>query len=398
MKKVFIILLIAIFGINTSFAQEQEEKRGPELKLSGEVKTGIFWTQTQYEGRPATSEVKLHSKDDAGGGQGRYRLNLDYDNGNGFGMRTRIEWENWGANEKPPWKYAFGYGNFFEDQMTVSIGKLGGSPWGTGGPESWKELESMHEEGGGMRVEWKPGFIPVGKLNVGFVLNWFNGVREDNANTDPTLLDILEETVVGASYIHDLFMVRAAYRFDSPYDLRARGVLTDASQTEGGDILYRVEEHVLSNYLSGLSVWALGYLQGVGASLPECKNYLNWLFVQYAPEQFTAQIRFGWDYIEKKSVLYVKPSFYWNFFDRLLSAGASFMYGQDFGDNKVFPGSPFLYMEVEPRIQLNFSSSYIAFAYNFRRDYVNPATLPEARGKDPIKQTQWMNLRFCIYY
>jgi hypothetical protein len=74
------------------------------------------------------------------------------------------------------------------------------------------------------------------------------------------------------------------------------------------------------------------------------------------------------------------------------------MYGQDFGDNKMFPGSPYLYMEVEPKIQLNFSASYIAFAYNFRREYVNPVTLPEARGADPIKQTQWMNLRFCIYY
>jgi hypothetical protein len=388
MKKIIILSLIAAFCATTAFAQE--------LRLGGEVKTGIFWTQEQYEGRPATSHVALRSMDDAGGNQGRFRLNMDYDNGNGFGMRNRMEWESWGAGEFPRWAYAFGYGNFFEDQMTVSIGKLGGSPWSTGGPEMWKELESMHENGGGMRVEWKPAFIPVGKLNVGFVLNWFNGVMEDTRGLEPTLLDILKESVIGASYTHDLFMARAAVRLDSPVDLRLRGAF-GPDDKEGVDIVYRLEEHVISNYLPGFSIWALGYLQGVGTTVPAASNFVNWLFVQYAPEVFTAQIRFGYDYVETRSRLSAKPSFYWHFFNKLLSVGAAFSYAQDFG-NKKFEGSPYETIELEPKIQLNFSASYIAFAYNFTREYVSAATLPEARGADPIKQTQWLNLRFCIYY
>jgi hypothetical protein len=390
MKKIIVLLFITAFCVTTVFAQE--------LKLGGEVKTGVFWSKEQFEGLPATSRVTLRSMDDAGSNQGRYRLNMDYDNGNGFGMRVRINWEQWGQGETPKWPYAFGYGNFFEDQMTVAIGKLGGSPWGTGGPEMWAELESFHEEGGGMRIEWKPSFIPVGKLNVGFVLNWFDGIREDTEGMEPTLLDILQETVIGASYTHDLFMARAAVRLDSKWDKPSgRGVVYGPEDREGIKIVYRLEEHVIGNYLPGFSIWALGYLLGVGTTIKETAWYRNWLFVQYAPDVFTAQLRLGYDYVDTRTRLYAKPSFYWNFFNNLLSVGAAFSYAQDFG-NKKFEGSPYETIEIEPKIQLNFSSSYIAFVYNFSREYVNPDTLPEARGADPIKQTQWMNLRFCIYY
>jgi hypothetical protein len=56
-------------------------------------------------------------------------------------------------------------------------------------------------------------------------------------------------------------------------------------------------------------------------------------------------------------------------------------------------------MEVEPKIQLNFTSSNIAFVYNWRQEYMG-ATWAEAvaLGKEPIKRTQYLNLRFCIYF
>jgi hypothetical protein len=256
----------------------------------------------------------------------------------------------------------------------------------------------MHEEGAGMRVEWKPAFIPeeYGKLNVGFVLNYFDGIREDTGSMEPTLLDILEETVFGVSYTHSHFMARAAVRLDSPYDLpSARGVTFGEDDREGIKILYRVEEHAIEKYLPGFTIWALGSLIGVGTTIQETAWYRNWLFIQFAPEVFTAQLRFGYDYVESRNRVLVKPSFYWNFFNKLLSVGAAFGYAQDFG-NKMFEGSPYETLEVEPKIQLNFSSSYIAFVYNFSRAYV--AQYPETRGADPIKQTQWMSLRFCIYY
>ena len=364
-----------------------------EIKFSGEAKSGILWQQIQQESMDPDAKVDLGNKDDAGSGRGRYRLNVDYDNGDGFGMRFRINWETW-SDTAPAWPYAFGYGNFFDNQMSVSVGKLGGSPWGTGGPEMWKELEAA--SGGGMRVEWKPEFVP-GKLNLGFVLSYFNSDRDQGwqQGVPISLLNILRESILGVSYSNDSFLFRAAYRFDDEYDA------TQENKNRGGkgedELVYRIEERVLGKLLPGFQIWALGYWFGVTSEFDEMKLFQNWLFIQYAPDQFTAQIRVGYDYITSRSDFYVKPSFYWNFFNKLLSVGASFQYCQDFGDGKIYEGSPYRYLELEPKIQLNFTNSYIAFAYNFRQEYVH--TYPElAPGKDPIKQTQWMNLRFCIYF
>jgi hypothetical protein len=369
---------------------------GQELKLSGEAKSGIYWEQKQQQGRDVEAKVDMMSKDDAGSGRGRFRLNLDYDTGMNFGFKARVNWENWGDGY-PQWPYAFGYGNFFANQLTVSVGKLGASPWGTGGPEMWKELEAA--SGGGMRVEWKPSFIPeqYGKLNIGFVLSYFNGDRDQgwDINKPLSLLNILNETTIGVSYTHDLFLVRLAYRFDDEYDS------TQENKISGGkgedELLFRIEERILQKYLPGLQVWALGYWFGVSAERQEMKLFQNWLFIQYAPEQFTAQLRIGFDYIESRSDFYIKPSFYWNFFDKLLNVGVYFQYCQDFGDGKLYEGSPYRYIEVEPKVQLNFTSSYIAVAYNFRQEYIGVyAGLPA--GLEPIKQTHWLNLRFCIYF
>jgi len=389
MKKKLLItlftLVVFIFFIAPSvFAQE--------LKLSGEAKSGILWEQKQQQGRDPEAKVDMNSKDDAGSGRGRFRLNMDYLNQNNFGFQMRMNWETW-SDTAPQFSYAFGYGNFFDDQLRISVGKLGGSPWGTGGPEMWKELEAS--SGGGMRTEWKPEFLPG--LNAGFVLSYFNSDRDQgwDINVPLSLLNILRESVLGVSYTNDNFLIRLAYRFDDEFDA------TQENKNRGGkgedELLYRIEERVISNYLPGFQIWALGYWFGVTSEYPEMKLFQNWLFFQYAPDLFTAQIRVGYDYIESRSDFYVKPSFYWNFFNKLLSIGASFQYCQDFGDGKIYEGSPYRYIEFEPKVQLNFTSSYVAFAFNWRQEYIGAyAELPT--GKEPIKQTQWMNLRFCIYF
>jgi hypothetical protein len=389
MKNILTALLLASLSVALAvpaFAQE--------LTIGGEAKSGIFWEQKQREGEDPEASVTLHSKDDAGGGRGRFRLNLDYDNGNNFGMRARLNWETW-SDKQPEWAYAFGYGNFFEEQLIVSVGKLGGSPWGTGGPEMWKELEAG--AGGGMRVEYKPAQLPIGKLNIGFVLNYFNSDRDQgwDINKPLSLLNILNESVIGVSYTHDLFMVRLAYRFDDEFDAQQDNKISGGKGED--EMVYRVEEYILREYLPGFSVWALGHLFGLSSDRPELKWFRNWLFVQYAPENFTAQLRIGYDYIESRSDFYVKPSFYYNFFEKLLTVGASFEYCQDFGDGKMYEDAAYRYIMIEPKMQLNFTSSYIAFAYNFKQEYLHPWT-GLASGKDPLQQTQWMNLRFCIYY
>jgi hypothetical protein len=393
-KKIVLLLLITIIPCCV-FAQE--------IKFSGEAKTGVYWRQNETAGKDPYAFVGLHNTDDAGGlsvdeksaNPGRFRLNIEYDNGNNTGMKTRLNWEGWGPNNvnaPPTWAYAFGYGNYFDDQLTVSVGKLGGSPWGTGGPEMWKELETGV---GGMRVEWKPAFVP-GLLNVGFVLNSHNSDKDQGWDKDKpmSLLNILRESVVGFAYTNDYFLVRFAYRFDDEADANQDNKISGGKGEE--EIVYRLEERVLSNHLPGLQVWALGYLFGLFAEKKDMQWYRNWLFVQYAPDAFTAQVRFGYDYIESRSEFYVKPSFYLNLFDKLISVGTAFMYSQDFGDNKVKEGSPYHFLEIEPKIQVNFPSSYIAFVYNWRQEYINPAQVPE--GLEPLKRTQWMNLRFCIYF
>jgi hypothetical protein len=389
MKKIIVALLIAMFPI-AAFAQVGDV----DIAVSGLGKSGVYYEKTQRQGWDAEEQVKLHSKDDAGDNQGRFRLNLDFTRDN-MGIRTRWQWDNWGQGA-PQWSYAFAYGNFFDDQLTTSVGKLGESPWATGGPEMWRELE-ISARGGGMRTEYKPSFAPG--LNVGFVLNFFNDPGDQGwPESKPyTLMEILKESVVGISYTHEYFLFRFAFRFDSVADAIAGNIGGVGEEA----YVFRIEERIIKNYLPGFQIWALGY--GVGLRAPKEYNTLkleNWLFAQYDPELFTAQIRFGYDYLNSRSILHFRPSFYWKFFNNLLNVGVMFKYQQDFGDGKVYEGSPYYTFEIEPKIQVNFgnSNNYIAFAYNYGREYIKPYDLPDGMQYTgtPIKQIQWMNLRFCL--
>jgi len=401
-KKIFAVLLL------TSFAPGIYSQ---EFKIGGEIKTGVLMTTTEDQINPKTNKTTAGSKDDAGNGSGRFRLNMEYSVGN-FGVKARLNMENWGARgesgagggDAPVWPYVFGYGNFLDDQLTLSIGKLGASPWGTGGPEMWREVETI-DSLGGMRLEWKPNFLPG--LNVGFVINAFDGntdnlpVTDDrDVNREPlTFLHILQESVVGISYTHEFFMIRGACRFDSERDM---GRMGEEHPQEGLKIVYRVEEHAIEKVLPGFSIWALGYLYGVGTHEEnKVKGFFdvrNWLFFQYAPEFLTAQIRLGYDVTNQRQTFYVKPNLYGHLFNRRLTFGASYQYAQDFGD-KVHPGSPYYFMEIEPLIQVNLTpNSYIAAAYNWRREYVGENDDHRARKLEPIKQTQWINVRVGMFF
>ncbi|MCL2174660.1 MAG: hypothetical protein FWB73_01315 [Treponema sp.] len=362
------------------------------IKLSVEGKSGVLWEK--IEDRQPDSEnidrVRMHSKDDAGSSFGRFRLSLDYTNLKvNLGFKVRLQWDQYNNSQNAPeWPYAFVFGNFFKDQLTVSVGKLGASPWGTGGPEMWRELEVSRF--GGMRLEYKPSFVP-GKLNVGFVLNWIDDVADAGGKGDPTILDLLSESVIGASYSCEWFMIRMAYRFDSPLD--AGAARSGGDGKEGTKLIYRVEEYMLNKVLPGMSIWVLGEIIGIGAD-DKASNFFtrNWLFAQYAPSFLTAQLRFGYEVTENRSLFYIKPYFQYNFLKGLLVPSIMFGYAQDFGDSKIYPGSPFSYIEVEPKLQVNFTTgAYIAFSYYYRLEYKFAVSPPE-------QQTQWMNLRFGISF
>jgi hypothetical protein len=375
MRKYILAAALAILTAGFSAAQEG-------LTISGEVKTGLYWEKKQRQGEEPETKLTFHNNDDAGSGQGRFRLNLQYEKDN-IGMKTRIQWETW-TDAAPAWSYAFGYGNFFDNQLTLSLGKLGSSPWGTGGPEMWAELESARY--GGVRVEVKPHLVPG--LNAGFVLNHYDAYDDAGFDQkDVTLAVILQESVLGVSYDHDLFGVRFAYRLDSEGDRRDRGT----SGKEGDSLIYRVEERILKNYLENFQIWANGSYRGVGAESEDCIQFLNWLYAQYAPPAFTAQFRLGYDVIENRSILHVRPSFYYNFFDKLLSVGASVQFAQDFGDGKMYEGSPYLYWSIEPMVKLNLGRAYAAFVYRYTNEY-------KYHTEPPLEQAQWINLRFGLTF
>jgi len=406
-KKIFSLLMVAALALlcaATVFAQSQ----GGELKISGEAKSGVDWEESQVQGDAKKRYVKIRSRDDAGEKQGRFRLNMDYEREDGFGMRTRFQFQNdWKSISEYILAYGFAYGNWFDRQLTISVGRLGGSPWGTGGPEMWKELE---ESTMGMRVEYKPSFAPG--LNVGFVLSDFNGAGDGGAADDPekvTIGEILKETVLGISYTHDFFLARVGYRFDSDLDATSDRTGGDDDGVGEDEIVYRLEERILGNYLPGFQIWAIGHLFGLSAARDDVRLYRNWFFIQYDPPNlgnletpFTAQVRLGYNATSNRGEMFVKPSFYWNFFHKLISVGASYTYAIDTGEGKIQGEHPYYYMEIEPKIQFNFQSSYVAFVYNWRKEYYHADQAPfKSDGVtryEAFKQTQFMNLRFCIYF
>ena len=393
MKKLFVLLLTVFFSV-ASFAQE--------FTISGEAKTGVIWQQIEdrlpVPLKYADNGVRLGSKDDAGSNDGRFRINMEYTSASGnLGFKARLNWENFnnGPTDGPHWTYGFGYGNFFDNQLTLSLGKLGASPWGSGGPEMWRELEITRT--GGIRFEWKPNFVP-GDLNIGFVLNSYDDIADAGLEDDrePNLIDFLSETVLGASYKNDWFMARVAYRFDGELDQgAARSGLT--IKKEGTKLVYRLEEYALKEAVPDMSVWALGEFMGIGSEAPEDTfSTRNWLFFQYAPDDFTAQVRFGLEATGLKLHLFVRPSFSYKFFDGLLVPGIDFSYANDFGEHKIVPDSKYLYFEIRPKIQVNFAQgAYVAIEYSYKLENKfgkqEPPVLPE-------QQTQWINLRAGITF
>ena len=94
-----------------------------------------------------------------------------------------------------------------------------------------------------------------------------------------------------------------------------------------------------------------------------------------------------------RSVIFIRPTFSYNLFGGLLVPSIIFGFAQDFGDAKRVPGSAYSYIEVEPRVQINFApGAYAALAYYWRVEQrFGPPSPPE-------QYTQWFNLRAGITF
>jgi hypothetical protein len=291
--------------------------------------------------------------------------------------------------------FAYAYGSVLDNQLKISAGLLGESPWGTGGPELQMELERETGDNApimGMRFEFKPTFLPVlNGLNVGFVVN-----RADNTippDAVRTFGDMLRESVLGIAWEHDYFAFRFAYRFDC--DLKS-----DASLVFGESLLYRVEERVLGKFLPGMSVSANGYCIGIGA---EGKGHgyggrqiyiQNWLYAKYDPENFIAGLNVGYldDFEAKGQKLEFRPYFYYKLFNNLLNAGL--MGGMEIGfkNGKSFDDAFYNFWFLEPQVKVNITGNfYAALVYRY-----TSGTFGGTADKD--QDTHWVNLRLCYTF
>jgi len=415
MKRTLMVLAVVLLVAGGVFAQE--------LTISGEVKTGMYMEQEQIgSGVPLVKEGMTNSDGDSGSGQGRLRMDFRFVYGN-LGLRFRFQIQpTVGAQGpfQPLWSFAYAYGNLFNEQLTVSAGLLGESPWGSGGtwlrsePETreyigYNELSgepyTVNEGLFGIRVEYKPSFVPG--LNIGFVLNQPD--QTPNAQ-NRTFGDILGESVIGAAYEHEYFAVRLGYRFDGNADMYL-GV------NEGGRLAYRVEERVLDTLIPGMQVWLNGAYYGIGGelgdtSIPNRKlgrgEYLiNWLYWLWDADNFIAQFDvcfaayqsyFNSDKIlapmrQEYQSLEFLPAFYYKLFDNLLQAGLRLGLGMEFGPGKTYSDSSYQYISVEPQIKLNLGgTAYIAAVYNYTNKYAwFNETQMQRRGEMSVKHS--LNIR-----
>jgi hypothetical protein len=422
MKRIAVVIaILAASAAGALYAQE--------IVYSGELKTGFYTEQeTIGAGDPVANGGMSNTDGDSGIGQGRLRLDFDFSYQN-LGLRLRFQIEpTSGALGPyyPTWRFAYAYGNLFEEQLKISVGILGDSPWGTGGPylrsdPENREYISYNELSGdpyvsseglmGIRFEYKPGFIPG--LNVGFVLN-----QPDRSITIPPneqeFGDVLSESVIGAAYEHEYFAVRVGYRLDSKVDTYSSNKVD-----EGGRLTYRLEERVLGTRIDGMQLWLNGTYFGIGGGNQVIKTagapdktvgageyFINWLYWLWDTDDFIAQFDAGFSIYkaynnselrptkrEEYQSLELKPAFFYKLFYNTLQVGLGLGLGMEFGDGKTYKDSAYQYISIEPQIVLNIGSgAYVAAVYTYTDQYAwFDETEKARRGEKSIKHS--LNIR-----
>jgi len=413
MKRIIIVLLVFTIAAGATVA---------ELSVSGELKTGFYMDSEKVGNlKPTSSGGMKNTESDSGSGEARARLNFHYDYDHIIGLRIRFQVIPGGAGPHyPVWDFAYAYGNLFNEQLKISAGLLGESPWGSGGPELRYDLETRHnlridETTGliGIRFEYTPSFLQG--LNLGFVLNQTD-LYLDKSIREQSFGELLQESVLGIAYEHDYFAVRFGYRLDSEMDK-----YENIRMNEGARFTYRLEERALNTLLPGMQIWLNGYYYGLGSEkrhsskvfMPPPEFFDNWLYFLYDNENFTAKFNVHLGMYQKYlfagldpsvpskrddyQALEFIPAFYYKFFNNFMWAGLRLGLGMEFGNGKVYRDSPYQFIFIEPQVRLNFTgSAYVALVYNFTDSYAfpnsetNPALKVRAGDKS---QKHQVNLR-----
>jgi len=359
-KILFAGAFFALVVMNAAFAQE--------FNFTGEMKTGVYWEARQKGDDEPKQIMELGNSDGDSGGfnpavgftniPGRFRLNLEFKPIPSIGFRVRFEDAAF-TGLKVSWAYSYAYGNFLNDQLKISAGKLGDSPWKTGGPELNTSIDETYVNSfAGIRFEYKPEFVPG--LNVGFVLSPPNyNLKKD----DEGFASFISETVIGAAYSNDLFAVRFSWRFDG-------ADMDNYQDADGHSMVYRLEEKVLNQYVPGLSIAANGIWEGLVDGLDKKLNLQNWLYITFNEYNINSELRVGYQAANNEGgaihrhMLQIKPFFSY-LITPMISAGISFVFAKDFGDISLVDYDNFT---VEPQVKVTFNpNAYVALVYGYQQ-------------------------------
>jgi hypothetical protein len=191
MKKGLVVLLILAMVAGAAFAQE--------VKFSGTVEAGIEFEQA------GDSDVKVtpYNTDSEKGLRAQLDAAVDFDN---YGLKIRFRADDTGDFSSG--SQAFLWGEFLNDIIKVSGGKLGGV-WSTDGDEGFS-LDGIN----GVRFEFKP--LPG--LDFGVALDATPYAARAAAKKSYVIGEFFQETVLGVKYTSDLFSATLAYKLDSDAD------------------------------------------------------------------------------------------------------------------------------------------------------------------------------------
>jgi len=361
MKKYLLLgILFTLAVTNAAFAQE--------FNFTGEMKTGVYWESRQKGDDDPKEIMELGNSDGDSGGfnpatgftniPGRFRLNLEFLPIPTIGFRVRFE-DSTFTGRTIAWAYSYAYGSFLDDQLKISAGKLGDSPWKTGGPELNTSIDETYGNSfAGIRTEFKPAFAPG--LNIGFVLSPPNyNLKKD----DEGFASFMQETVLGIAYTNDYFAMRFSWRLDGDD-------MDNYQDADGHSMVYRLEERALSQYIPGLSISANGIWEGLVNGLDKKLNLQNWLYITFKEYNIDSELRVGYQASNNEGgtihrhMLTIKPMFSY-YFTTMISGGITVIFSKDFGDISQVDYDN---LTIEPQIKVTFNpNAYVAFVYGYQQ-------------------------------
>jgi hypothetical protein len=226
------------------------------LAITGALNTGLVFD------KPDSVDLTTYLSHE--GTPGRAQLNFEYVKGD-LSVKWRLETSqqferNLTATATTDSldgliKYAFGTFGLLDNQIGVSIGRIDGALWASGGP-----ADKSYDGVSGIRFEFKPSILEG--LSAGFVLpaTWDGStpIVDGKGGNQFKPADYFSELIFGAKYaLADTLDVRLALKLDGAGD-------DAAGAEEGTSFLWGISPTLLKGFVPGLTVWVDGQLAGLG--------------------------------------------------------------------------------------------------------------------------------------